>query len=66
MNETKPVLWLEGGPKISGMKFGADGKLYAAVQGQGTNNTKKIVVIDPATKQIETVAIDVNPNDLIA
>jgi enterochelin esterase family protein len=23
-NETKPVVWLEGGPKISGMKFGAD------------------------------------------
>jgi enterochelin esterase family protein len=65
VNETKPVVWLEGGPKISGMKFGADGKIYAATQGQGTNNAKKIVVIDPATKQIETVATEVNPNDLI-
>ena len=65
VNETKPVVWLEGGPKISGMKFGADGKIYAATQGQGTNNAKKIVVIDPATKLIETVATEVNPNDLI-
>jgi enterochelin esterase family protein len=64
-NESKPVVWLEGGPKISGMKFGPDGKLYAATQGQGTNTAKKIVVIDPATKQIETVAVQVNPNDLI-
>ncbi len=64
-NETKPVVWLEGGPKISGLKYGADGKLYAATQGQGTNNAKRIVMIDPATKQIETVATDVNPNDLI-
>jgi sugar lactone lactonase YvrE/enterochelin esterase-like enzyme len=64
-NETKPVVWLEKGPKISGLKFGPDGKLYAATQGEGTNNAKKIVVIDPATKQIETVATDVQPNDLI-
>lgn len=65
VNETKPAVWLDGGPKISGMKFGADGKIYAATQGQGTNNAKKIIVIDPATKQIDTVAVDVNPNDLI-
>ena len=65
VGETKPVAWLEGGPKISGLKFGPDGKLYAATQGQGTNNTKKIIVIDPATKAIETVATDVQPNDLI-
>jgi enterochelin esterase family protein len=65
VGETKPSVWMEGGPKISGMKFGPDGKIYAATQGQGTNNAKKIIVIDPATKQIETVAVDVNPNDLI-
>ena len=65
VGETKPVAWLEGGPKISGLKFGPDGKLYAATQGQGTNNAKKIIVIDPATKAIETVATDVQPNDLI-
>ena len=39
--------------------------LYAATQGQGTNNAKKIIVIDPATKAIETVATDVQPNDLV-
>ena len=64
-NETKPTVWLEGGPKISGLKFGPDGKMYACVQGTGTNNVKRIIVIDPATKQIETVATDVQPNDLI-
>ncbi len=64
-NDTKPVVWLDGGPKVSGLKFGPDGKLYAATQGEGTNTAKKIVVIDPATKQIEVVATDVVPNDLI-
>ena len=29
------------------------------------NNAKKIIVINPATKVIETVANDVQPNDLI-
>jgi enterochelin esterase family protein len=65
VNDSKPIAWLENGPKISGLKFGADGKLYACVQGQGTNNVKRIAVIDPATKTIETVASDVQPNDLI-
>jgi len=65
VNESRPVAWLENGPKISGMKFGADGRLYAATQGEGTNNAKKIIVIDPATKRIETVATDVQPNDLV-
>jgi len=65
VNDSKPIAWLENGPKISGLKFGADGKLYACVQGQGTNNVKRVVVIDPATKAIETIATDVQPNDLI-
>ncbi len=65
VNETQPLVWLDGGPKISGLKFGPDGKLYAATQGEGTNTAKKIIAIDPATKQIEVVAIDVVPNDLI-
>jgi len=59
-----PEPWLTEGPKISGMKFGADGQLYACVQGQGTNNVKTIVVIDPATKMMETLATQVQPNDL--
>jgi enterochelin esterase family protein len=57
--------WLENGPKISGMKFGSDGRLYAATQGQGTNTTKHIIVIHPDSKRIEIVAAQVNPNDLI-
>ncbi|MFN0067512.1 MAG: SMP-30/gluconolactonase/LRE family protein [Limisphaerales bacterium] len=63
VGETKPVAWLEGGPKVSGMKFGPDGKLYAATQGDAKE--KRIVVIDPVTKPVETVATDVNPNDLV-
>jgi enterochelin esterase family protein len=60
-----PQPWLTDGPKISGMKFGPDGRLYAATQGQGTNTAKKIVAIDPAAKAVETLATDVNPNDLV-
>jgi enterochelin esterase family protein len=65
---SKPQPWLENGPKVSGLKFGPDGKLYAAVQGEleGENkDRKRIIVIDPATRAIETVATDVQPNDLI-
>jgi enterochelin esterase family protein len=60
--------WLEKGPRVSGMKFGADGKLYAASQGElegEQKDRKRIVVIDPGTKAIETVAVDVQPNDLV-
>ncbi|MCI0540526.1 MAG: SMP-30/gluconolactonase/LRE family protein [Verrucomicrobiales bacterium] len=60
--------WLENGPKISGMKFGPDGHLYAATQGTVNgprDEKKKIVAIDPDTKQIVEVATDVDPNDLI-
>jgi len=62
--ESKPLPWLENGPRVSGMKFGPDGKLYACVQGEGTNNTKRIVAIAPETRAVEVVATDVNPNDL--
>lgn len=60
-----PVAWLNDGPKVSGLKFGPDGQLYACTQGQGTNTAKQIVVIDPATRKIDVVATDVKPNDLI-
>lgn len=62
-SDAKPVAWLENGPKISGLKFGPDGKLYAATQGDAKE--KRIIVVDPATKAIETVATDVQPNDLV-
>jgi enterochelin esterase family protein len=60
-----PEVWLDGGPKISGMKFGPDGWLYACVQGEGTNNVKRIVAIHPGTKEVETLATSVQPNDLV-
>src|SRR6185436_17578223 len=63
VNETKPVVWLEGGPKVSGMKFGPDGRLYAATQGDAKE--KRIIAIDPQTKAIEVIATEVQPNDLI-
>ena len=62
-DETAPQKWIENGPQISGMKFGADGKLYAATQGDA--QSKRIVAIDPQSREIETVAADVQPNDLV-
>ncbi|HYE31651.1 MAG TPA: SMP-30/gluconolactonase/LRE family protein [Methylomirabilota bacterium] len=64
----KPSLWLENGPKVSGMKFGPDGRLYAASQGTvggPQNEPKKIVAIDPSSKQITDIATTVVPNDLV-
>lgn len=60
----KPEKWLEGGARISGMKFGPDGMLYAADQGTDDGG-KRIVVIDPESREISTVATGVNPNDLV-
>jgi enterochelin esterase family protein len=64
----KPEVWYEGNPKISGMKFGPDGRLYCASQGdvgaQG-NAPKKIVAIDPKTKEVTEIANTVTPNDLV-
>lgn len=59
-----PVPWLSNELKISGLKFGVDEQLYACVQGQGTNNVKKVVSIDPVSKQVTELATDVQPNDL--
>ena len=59
--------WLEHGPKISGIKFGPDGRLYAATQGTlggAKDERKKIVAIEPATRQVSDIATDVEPNDL--
>jgi enterochelin esterase family protein len=65
-NGSKPKPWLEKGPKISGLKFGADGLLYAATQGSLNGQEKKqIISISPETKKIVTIATDVDPNDLI-
>ena len=63
-----PKVWFEGNPKISGMKFGPDGRLYAASQGSvgGARDEKKtIVAINPESKQVTVIATDVTPNDLV-
>jgi len=64
-----PEVWFDGGLRLSGMKFGPDGKLYAASQGRVDTSERRdeklIVVIDPETKAVETVARDVQPNDLV-
>ncbi|MHB1307092.1 MAG: SMP-30/gluconolactonase/LRE family protein [Limisphaerales bacterium] len=62
---SQPEICLDHGPKVSGMKFGVDGLLYACVQGQGTNNIKRIAAIDLTRGTVETVATEVNPNDLV-
>ena len=61
-------MWFEGNPKISGMKFGPDGRLYAASQGRsgGPRDEKKtIVAIEPESKKVTVIATDVTPNDLV-
>jgi len=59
--EGKVSAFLESGPKISGLKFGPDGKLYAATQGP----KKQIITIAPDTKGISVLAEEVTPNDLV-
>jgi gluconolactonase len=64
----KPTVWFEGNPKISGMKFGPDGRLYGASQGSinGARDEKKtIVAIEPESKKVTVIATDVTPNDLV-
>ena len=61
----KPEVWIDSGPKLSGLKFGPDGLLYAASQGGPGDQKQRIVVIHPTTRAIETVASGVKPNDLV-
>src|SRR6266446_2177232 len=68
----KAAVWFEGNPKISGMKFGLDGRLYAASQGSvggpaapkpsegGPRDEKKrIVAIERESKKVTVIATDV-------
>ena len=59
--EGKVSTFLENGPRVSGLKFGPDGKLYAATQGP----KKQIITIAPDTKEITVLADEVTPNDLV-
>ncbi len=56
LDGTKTVLIDE---LASGLKFGPDGRLYAC---QGAK--KRLIAINLATKEIEEIATDVQPNDL--
>src|SRR3954464_7258848 len=53
--------FMEGGPKISGLKFGPDGRLYACTQAP----KKQVISIALPSKEITVLADDVQPNDLI-
>ena len=57
----KVSVFLEGGPKVSGLKFGPDGRLYACTQGP----KKQVIAIALPSKEISVLADDVQPNDLI-
>lgn len=57
----KVSVFFEGGPKISGLKFGLDGRLYACTQAP----KKQVVAIALPSKEITVLADNVLPNDLI-
>ena len=67
----KANVWFKDGPKISGMKFGPDGRLYAASQGfagpkrDDGGEKKSIVAIETESKKVTILATDVTPNDLV-
>ncbi len=57
----KVTPFLESGPKISGLKFGPDGRLYACTQGP----KRQVISIALPAKEVRVLADDVQPNDLI-
>lgn len=48
-------------PRISGLKFGPDGRFYACTQGP----KKQVVSIAPANGEVKVLADNVEPNDLV-
>src|SRR5512138_833737 len=48
----KVSVFFEGGPKISGLKFGPDGRLYACTQGP----KKQVIAITLPAKEITVLA----------
>jgi gluconolactonase len=56
----KAGVFLENMPRISGLKFGPDGRLYACVQAP----EKSIIAIEVPSGKIHTIAKNVQPNDL--
>src|SRR5260370_42496815 len=63
----KASVWFEGNPKISGMKFGPDGRLYAASQGSvgGPRGEKKtIVAVEAEWRTVTWFGTEVTTNDV--
>jgi gluconolactonase len=56
----KAGVFLENMPRLSGLKFGPDGRLYACVQAP----EKSIVAIEVPSGKIDIIAKNVQPNDL--
>jgi gluconolactonase len=56
----KVTPYIEDGPKISGLKFGPDGRLYACTQAP----RKQVIAIRMPGKDITVLADNVQPNDL--
>src|SRR5438876_2913181 len=59
--EGKVSVFIENTPKISGLKFGPDGRLYACTQ----SPKKQIVVFEIPSGKVAVLADSVQPNDLI-
>jgi enterochelin esterase family protein len=57
----KAVPFIENAPKISGLKFGPDGRFYACTQGP----KKQVVAIEVPSGKTTVLADDVQPNDLV-
>jgi len=57
----KVSAFLEGTPKISGLKFGPDGRLYACTQAP----QKQIVAFEIPSGKMVVIADNVQPNDLV-
>jgi gluconolactonase len=57
----KVSAFMSNGPKVSGLKFGPDGRLYACTQAP----KKQVVAITLPSKEITVLADNVQPNDLI-
>jgi enterochelin esterase family protein len=57
----KVTAFIDNAPKCSGLKFGADGRLYACTQGP----KKQVVAIEVPSGKLAVLADNVEPNDLI-
>ncbi|HKS38748.1 MAG TPA: SMP-30/gluconolactonase/LRE family protein [Verrucomicrobiae bacterium] len=57
----KPIAFIENAPKVSGLKFGPDGRFYACTQGP----KKQVVAIEVPSGKVTVLADEVQPNDLV-